>query len=119
MVSSEEIRKMLEKRRNVDKIESKADEKAEYEELSESEKESHGFLVCKDCNGYYELQEGESPEDFEECDCGGELKYVQNFDAHVFDELDPVTEINVCPVCGAENSKNNKFCTKCGKKIEL
>ena len=118
MVSSEEIRKILERKRKASKIESKSDEKVESEELSEFEKENHGFLVCKDCKGYYELQKGESPEDFEQCDCGGELQYVQNFNAHVFDELDPITEINICQICGAENSKNNKFCTECGKKIE-
>lgn len=30
-----------------------------------------------DCNGYYELEEGESPDDFEDCQCGGKLVYVQ------------------------------------------
>lgn len=119
MVSSEEIRKILEKRRKTDKVKSRANEKGESEELLKSEEKNHGFLVCKDCNGYYELQEGEYPEDFEQCECNGELKYVMNFDEHVFDELDPVAEINICQVCGAENSKDNKFCTECGKKMEL
>lgn len=33
------------------------------------------FLVCDKCGGYYELQSGESPEDFSlECDCGGHLE---------------------------------------------
>ena len=37
------------------------------------------FLVCDKCGGYYELQEGESPEDFKDiCECGGKLKYVEN-----------------------------------------
>jgi uncharacterized protein YbaR (Trm112 family) len=113
------IRKMLETRKKTDKRGSKADEKEESKELSRSKEENHGFLVCKECNGYYELQGGESPEDFEQCECEGELKYVQNFDEHVFDELDPLAEINICQVCGAENSKDNKFCTECGEKIEL
>ncbi len=34
------------------------------------------YLVCEKCAGYYELQKGESPEDFESCQCGGKLKYV-------------------------------------------
>lgn len=33
-----------------------------------------GFLVCDKCGGYYELQPGESPEDFlDRCECGGRL----------------------------------------------
>lgn len=34
-----------------------------------------GYLQCKKCGGYYELQEGESPEDYDVCYCGGELEY--------------------------------------------
>lgn len=33
------------------------------------------YLECEKCGGYYELQSGESPEDFDECECGGNLKY--------------------------------------------
>ena len=33
------------------------------------------FLVCTQCRGYYQLQSGESPDDFSmECDCGGHLE---------------------------------------------
>lgn len=35
----------------------------------------HGFLICVICNGYYELQDGESKKDFECCECGGTLKF--------------------------------------------
>lgn len=36
----------------------------------------NGYLVCNDCKGYYELQTGESPDDFtDECECGGKLEY--------------------------------------------
>ncbi len=32
------------------------------------------YLVCNTCGGYYELQPGESPNDFDlECECGGHL----------------------------------------------
>ena len=34
-----------------------------------------GYLSCKKCGGFYELEEGESPEDFDLCSCGGELEY--------------------------------------------
>ncbi len=34
------------------------------------------YLVCDKCGGYYKLQEGESPEDFDlTCECGGTLRY--------------------------------------------
>lgn len=33
------------------------------------------YLICEECGGYYELQPGESPEDYEQCQCGGKLKY--------------------------------------------
>jgi len=35
-----------------------------------------GYLKCDDCAGYYELQEGEYPEDFDSCHCGGHLEYT-------------------------------------------
>jgi hypothetical protein len=33
------------------------------------------YLKCKECGGVYELREGESPEDFDVCYCGGEIEY--------------------------------------------
>ena len=36
------------------------------------------FLECDDCGGYYELEDGESIDDFEVCQCGGELKYFNS-----------------------------------------
>lgn len=45
-------------------------------------------MVCEKCGGYYELNEGESPEDFDRCQCGGKLKYCKilpdftNFDLY-------------------------------------
>ena len=38
-----------------------------------------GYLVCESCNGYYELKKGESPDDFDSCQCGGILEYVADF----------------------------------------
>lgn len=39
-------------------------------------KKEQNFLVCDKCGGYYELQKGESPEDFsDECECGGHLEH--------------------------------------------
>ena len=53
-------------------------------------------LVCEKCGGYYKLKEGESPEDFKACQCGGDLKYVQNFGSHFDVETDPLTKLNIC-----------------------
>jgi hypothetical protein len=33
------------------------------------------FIICSECNGYYELEEGESADDFDNCHCGGKLKF--------------------------------------------
>ena len=44
------------------------------------------YLICESCNGYYELKEGESHDDFENCQCGGNLRYV---DEIIDDETSP------------------------------
>jgi len=36
-----------------------------------------GYLIC---DRYYELQPGESPEDFESCECGGKLKLKEKIE---------------------------------------
>ncbi|AXV38149.1 MAG: hypothetical protein KO217_06645 [Methanobacteriaceae archaeon] len=38
------------------------------------------YLICESCNGYYQIQEGESIEDFDSCNCGGQLIYVDNLE---------------------------------------
>ncbi len=38
------------------------------------------YLICNRCGGYYELDEDESPEDFDRCHCGGQLYYSQYVD---------------------------------------
>lgn len=37
-----------------------------------------GYIICEKCGGYYELQPGEHPEDFNRCNCGGKLRYNRN-----------------------------------------
>lgn len=34
-------------------------------------------IVCENCNGSYDLQLGESLDDFESCECGGTLRYAE------------------------------------------
>lgn len=38
-------------------------------------KPNNGYLCCDECGGCYKLQSGEFQEDFDRCQCGGELKY--------------------------------------------
>lgn len=76
-------------------------------------------LVCKKCGNQYKLENGESPEDYKNCECGGELKYVQNFNMHFDDELDPLNELTICPNCGKEILSTQKLCKSCkDKEIE-
>ena len=43
--------------------------------MSNMKDDSMGYLRCEKCTGYYKLQSGESPKDYDICKCGGELKY--------------------------------------------
>jgi hypothetical protein len=104
-----------------------------------------GYLICEKCEGYYELQEGESQEDFEQCHCGGKLKYsvslqdayvkpsekignvstetVQNGSSNQTRNKDPVftdfqkntMEKKFCSECGAEIRKDSLYCYRCKK----
>lgn len=37
-----------------------------------------GYLICEECGMQYKLKEGETAEDFIDCECGGNLKEVEN-----------------------------------------
>lgn len=42
---------------------------------------SGGYLICEKCGGYYQLQMGESADDFgDDCKCGGHLEYKENLE---------------------------------------
>ena len=52
-----------------------------------------GFLICNKCDGSYELQAGEYPEDFDlACECGGELKFHNNLNNDYQENLNPKIE---------------------------
>jgi len=34
-----------------------------------------GYLKCRKCGDKYKLKKGESPEDFDICQCRGEIEY--------------------------------------------
>lgn len=74
-----------------------------------------GYLVCNKCGGTYELQEGESPDDFENCECGGKLNYVEDIKPTPDSVSDKISL--KCPKCGHENLAHVKFCGSCGKNL--
>jgi hypothetical protein len=63
-----------------------------------------GYLICDKCKGYYELQHGESPENFSDiCKCGGKLKYTENLDI-----LEPKTQKTTHKEKKKTKKKSNK-----------
>ncbi len=90
MVTSEEIRKKLADKRegkiqtkkniNGDRTPTSEEIKEKFRKKQNIQSEKLGYLICESCNGYYELQEGESITDFDSCQCGGPLKYLKTQD---------------------------------------
>lgn len=78
------------------------------------------YLICEKCGGYYELGENESPDDFESCSCGGNLKYVQNLNSEADSESKSFNDINikVCPLCRGKNARTSQICAICGEKLD-
>jgi hypothetical protein len=54
---------------------SNTDENHEFIVLQDN---TAGYLVCSFCRGYYELQEGENPDDFDRCECGNPLEFYRS-----------------------------------------
>ena len=73
-----------------------------------------GYVICEKCGGYYELGEGESPEDFAVCNCGGTLSYVKSIQK---ERTKPKNAIK-CNICGHEQTKG-LICSKCGSRIRI
>lgn len=89
------------------------------------------YVICDDCGGFYELEKGESIEDFESCLCGGNLSYGELTPKGIKKSMkNPEREIsykehqveskskNICPICGQINKVKAVFCSKCGKLIK-
>lgn len=47
------------------------------------------YILCEECKGYYELQKGESINDFDVCQCGGNLKYINSLDDDYNENSEP------------------------------
>lgn len=71
-------------------------------------------MVCEKCGGYYELQERESFEDFDSCQCGGKLKHTESIENIDEQELNK----NICPQCGKEVFNDEELCEKCQKSLK-
>jgi hypothetical protein len=67
------------------------------------------YVICEECGGYYELQPGESSNDFENCECGGSLSCVDNIEVYTNPKY-------ICSNCLKENYKGI-FCSNCGGKL--
>jgi hypothetical protein len=86
MVSNDEIKRRLSEKRSgkikkdlaEDPTPSSEEIKEKFRSKLKSPKVEDGYLVCEKCWGYYKLQPGESPEDFDYCECGGKLRYTEN-----------------------------------------
>ena len=80
-------------------------------------KNINGYLVCDTCGGSYKLLSGEKPEDFSsECECGGELKHIDNVENQEKNIIE-INATNICPYCSQENEETSKYCQNCGKEI--
>ncbi len=78
-----------------------------------------GYLICDKCGGYYELQPGESPDQFtDSCDCGGKLKYFENLESSDTKNMEEMTSTIICPRCGTENPEEAKLCKSCKRLLK-
>ena len=71
-----------------------------------------GYVICEKCGGYYEIQEGESFTDFDACQCGGRLTYVDSINENIEDEQ----KVLYCLNCGNYDNEG-VYCSKCGGKL--
>ena len=88
-----------------------------------------GYLLCDKCQGNYELQPGESPDDFsDKCQCGGNLKYVESlgFDSEPEEdtnkeepkvENEETKKENPKVKEDAKKEDSSKYCPTCGQPL--
>ncbi|HII84385.1 MAG TPA: hypothetical protein HA271_06020 [Methanobacterium subterraneum] len=67
------------------------------------------YLICENCGGYYALMDGESPSDFDSCQCGGKFYLVEDDGLHI------KSPMILCQYCGNPNPTNTAFCSECGQ----
>lgn len=67
------------------------------------------IIECDNCGGYYKLEEGESLEDFDTCQCGGNLSHVK-FQEAINKQKNSIQ----CSICGHIHEKKAIICSNCG-----
>ncbi len=61
--------------RKIQQSEIKSKEESPDSFVNQNVSQVKGSLICNKCGGYYELKKGETPDDFAQCQCGGELRF--------------------------------------------
>ncbi len=69
------------------------------------------YVICDECGGFYELQPGDSPNDFENCECGGSLSFAESLQKNY-----PSKPKYICSNC-LEVNEEGIFCFNCGGKL--
>lgn len=86
---------------------------------------NNGYLFCRKCEGYYQLLEDESKEDFVSCECGGELEFYESLppdykDYPEADEIDESVEIeNLLNVIKSKSKKRKAMLEDLSNHIEI
>lgn len=66
-----------------------------------------GYLICDECEGYYELKDGESPDEFSNtCECGGKLNFTENLPVNEEKPKPPMTSISKQTTKNQESNEN-------------
>ncbi|MBI5680532.1 MAG: hypothetical protein HZC47_06555 [Methanobacterium sp.] len=63
------------------------------------------YIICDKCGGYYELKEGESPDEFDSCQCGGKLRYANYLYGKSYDSNESENKIKE-KISGFWNKQN-------------
>lgn len=74
---------------------------------------------CRECGKEYELEDDENPSDYQ-CECGGDLVYLENVEGDYDDTVEEEKEIeHTCPHCGAMVPEDAKICKSCHKVLKF
>jgi hypothetical protein len=80
LADKREGKKLIKENLTGDRTPSSEEIKEKFKQKKDIQNENRRYLFCETCNGYYELQPGESASNFESCQCGGELKHIDTLD---------------------------------------
>jgi small basic protein len=76
------------------------------------------YLVCEECGKSYELNEGKDSFSYENCSCGGKLKYTETLNG-INNRNKILKESKItCTNCGTKNPDGSMICSGCGMRLE-